>query len=89
MPRHCSLMFARLRPRNDSLISMTTARSTMNPAAVGTVGGVKLSGMPAWLFWVLVQLFYLIGFRNRIVVMFDWVWAYISFERSARVFTRK
>jgi NADH:ubiquinone reductase (H+-translocating) len=58
-------------------------------AAVGTVGGVKLSGMPAWLFWVLVHLFYLIGFRNRLVVMVDWVWAYVSFERSARVFTRK
>jgi NADH dehydrogenase len=56
-------------------------------AAVGTVGGVQMSGRFAWLFWVSVHLFYLIGFRNRLVVLFDWAWAYVSFERSARVFT--
>ncbi len=56
-------------------------------AAVGTVGGVQMSGRLAWLFWVCVHLFYLIGFRNRLVVLFDWAWAYVSFERSARVFT--
>jgi NADH dehydrogenase len=56
-------------------------------AAVGTVGGVQISGRAAWLFWICVHLFYLIGFRNRLVVMFDWAWAYVSFERSARVFT--
>jgi NADH:ubiquinone reductase (H+-translocating) len=56
-------------------------------AAVGTVGGVQISGRVAWWFWLWVHLFYLIGFRNRLVVMFDWAWAYISFERSARVFT--
>ena len=56
-------------------------------AAVGTVGRMQISGRFAWLFWVCVHLFYLIGFRNRLVVMFDWAWAYVSFERSARVFT--
>jgi NADH dehydrogenase len=56
-------------------------------AAVGTVGGMQMSGRFAWLFWVCVHLFYLIGFRNRLVVLFDWAWAYVSFERSARVFT--
>jgi NADH dehydrogenase len=55
--------------------------------AVGTVGGLQLSGYLAWLFWVCVHLFYLIGFRNRLVVLFDWAWSYISFERSARVFS--
>ena len=58
-------------------------------AAVGTVGGVQISGRAAWLFWICVHLFYLIGFRNRLVVLFDWAWAYISFERSARVFTNE
>ncbi len=56
-------------------------------AAVGTVGRMQMSGRFAWLFWVCVHLFYLIGFRNRLVVLFDWAWAYVSFERSARVFT--
>ncbi|MEO8306597.1 MAG: NAD(P)/FAD-dependent oxidoreductase [Pseudomonadota bacterium] len=55
-------------------------------AAVGTVGGVQLSGRMAWWFWICVHLFYLIGFRNRLVVLFDWAWAYVSFARSARVF---
>lgn len=56
-------------------------------AAVGTIGGMQISGRFAWLFWVCVHIFYLIGFRNRLVVLFDWAWAYLSFERSARVFT--
>ena len=56
-------------------------------AAVGTLGGLQMSGRIAWLFWICVHLFYLIGFRNRLVVLFDWAWAYVSFERSARVFT--
>jgi NADH:ubiquinone reductase (H+-translocating) len=56
-------------------------------AAVGTIGSVQISGRMAWLFWVCVHLFYLIGFRNRLVVLFDWAWAYVSFERSARVFS--
>jgi NADH:ubiquinone reductase (H+-translocating) len=56
-------------------------------AAVGVIGPVEISGPIAWLFWLLVHLFYLIGFRNRIVVLFDWAWAYLSFERSARIFS--
>lgn len=55
--------------------------------AVGTVGSLQMSGYLAWLFWLSVHLFYLIGFRNRLVVFFDWAWSYISFARSARVFT--
>jgi NADH dehydrogenase len=43
------------------------------------VGGVQISGRMAWLFWICVHLFYLIGFRNRLVVLFDWAWAYVSF----------
>jgi NADH dehydrogenase len=56
-------------------------------AAVGVIGGVRLSGKPAWLFWLCVHLFYLIGFRNRLVVLLDWAWAYVSFRRSARIIT--
>jgi NADH:ubiquinone reductase (H+-translocating) len=56
-------------------------------AAVGTIGGIQMSGRLAWLFWVAVHLFYLIGFRNRLMVMIEWAWSYASFERSARVFT--
>jgi NADH dehydrogenase len=55
---------------------------------VGGVGGVRMSGLPAWLFWLFwlfVHLFYLVGFRNRVVVFVDWAWSYFTFERSARI----
>ena len=56
-------------------------------AAVAMVGRIKFSGYPAWLFWLFVHLYFLIGFRNRLMVMTDWAWAYITFERNARIIT--
>jgi NADH dehydrogenase len=53
--------------------------------AVATVGGVSMSGGIAWLAWLLVHIAYLIGFKNRIIVLIEWAWAYISFKRGARV----
>lgn len=47
---------------------------------------VKFSGFAAWLFWLFVHVYFLIGFRNRIVVMWDWAWAYFTSQRHARVF---
>ena len=44
--------------------------------------GIRLSGWPAWLVWMGVHIFYLIGFRNRIAVMLEWAWAYVT--RSSR-----
>jgi NADH dehydrogenase len=46
-----------------------------------------LSGFPAWLTWMVVHIFYLIGFRNRIAVFSQWVWNYFTFTRSARLIT--
>ncbi|WP_034301811.1 NAD(P)/FAD-dependent oxidoreductase [Herbaspirillum sp. RV1423] len=54
-------------------------------AAVAMVGKLKFSGYPAWLFWLFVHVYFLIGFRNRLLVMSDWAWAYLTFKRSARV----
>lgn len=54
-------------------------------AAVAMVGRIKFSGYPAWLFWLFVHLYFLIGFRNRLMVMTDWAWAYLTFERNARI----
>jgi NADH dehydrogenase len=48
-------------------------------------GRLQFSGMPAWLFWLFVHIYFLIGFRNRLIVLTDWAWAYFSFERQARV----
>ena len=41
----------------------------------------------AWLAWCLLHIFYLIGFRNRFVVMFEWAWSFVSYQRGARLIT--
>jgi NADH dehydrogenase len=50
-------------------------------------GGLGMSGFPAWLAWCFVHIFFLIGFRNRLVVMFEWAWAYFTWQRGARLIT--
>jgi len=52
---------------------------------VPALGALRLSGFPAWLFWLFAHIYFLIGFRNRLIVMVDWAWAYFTYERSARV----
>jgi NADH dehydrogenase len=52
---------------------------------VALVGRVHLSGFPAWAAWLSVHIFFLIGFRNRLVVLLTWAWAYLTYERSARL----
>jgi len=57
-------------------------------AAVVDLRGLKLSGLPAWWFWLGAHLFFLIGFRNRFVVLTSWAWAYWTCQRNARVVFR-
>ena len=47
---------------------------------------MTLSGGFAWLLWVFADIYFLIGFRSRIVVALDWLWAYVTFRRGARIF---
>lgn len=54
-------------------------------AAVVDLRGAKFSGAPAWWFWLLAHVFFLIGFRNRLVVLLNWTWAYWSYQRAARI----
>ncbi|HTI55736.1 MAG TPA: NAD(P)/FAD-dependent oxidoreductase [Verrucomicrobiae bacterium] len=56
-------------------------------AAVAVVGRLRLSGLPAWLAWLFVHIMFLIGFRNRFLVLFEWAWAYVSWQRGARLIT--
>jgi NADH dehydrogenase len=56
-------------------------------AAVGTVFGMKVSGFIAWMVWSLVHLMYLVGFRNRVFVMAEWLYSYVSYRRGARLIT--
>ncbi len=54
-------------------------------AAVVDLRGFKFSGAIAWLFWLVAHIFFLIGFRNRLTVMINWLWAYTTYDRAARV----
>lgn len=56
--------------------------------AVAFVGGRLFCGWFAWVFWALLHVMYLVGFRNRLTVMLDWAWNYFFFERGARLITR-
>lgn len=56
-------------------------------AAVAIIGKIKLSGMLAWLAWLFIHLIFLVGFRNRTAVLFQWAYSYFSYRRSARIIT--
>ena len=54
-------------------------------AGVASICGFGFAGFVAWLLWLLVHITWLIGHRNRLVVLFEWAWAYFTYQRSARV----
>ncbi len=56
-------------------------------AAVADFGRFRLSGYFAWLAWLFVHIMYLIGFRNRLLVMIQWAWSYVTYDRGARLIT--
>ena len=56
-------------------------------AAISDLGWIRLSGVLAWLSWLFLHIFMLIGFRNRMVVLFEWAVAYFTFQRGARLIT--
>jgi NADH:ubiquinone reductase (H+-translocating) len=55
--------------------------------AIAETAGFKFTGFIAWLMWLFLHVFFLIGFKNRFAVMFEWFWAYLTRERSARLIT--
>jgi NADH dehydrogenase len=57
--------------------------------AVADLNGLRLSGFPAWVLWIFVHLFYIIEFRNRMLVLVQWAWLFLTFDRSARLITGK
>jgi NADH dehydrogenase FAD-containing subunit len=56
-------------------------------AAVADLGRLRLKGFPAWLLWAVAHVWFLIGWRNRLVVSLNWLWSYVTFERGARLIT--
>ncbi|MBC7540633.1 MAG: NAD(P)/FAD-dependent oxidoreductase [Bacteriovorax sp.] len=57
--------------------------------AVMEFRGFKARGLFAWIAWLFVHIYYLIGFKNRFIVMFNWAWSYFTFGRGARLITKK
>ena len=55
--------------------------------AVARIGRLRLAGFPAWLVWCFVHILFLIGFRNRLLVLFEWAWAFLTDQRGARLIT--
>jgi NADH dehydrogenase len=56
-------------------------------SAVAVVGGLSLSGWPAWVTWLFIHLMYLVGFQNRLLVFIQWAFQYVTFNRRARLIT--
>ena len=54
-------------------------------AAVAQFGKIHISGLLAWLAWLFIHIFFLVGFRNRIIVMIEWAWSYFTYDRAARL----
>lgn len=67
----------------DKGVMATIGRS----AAVADLGKLKMSGLPAWLAWLLVHILMLIGFRNRLIVFMNWAWSFITYDRGSRLIT--
>ena len=57
--------------------------------AIVEIGKFKLAGFPAWLLWLVVHIYYLTGFKNRLLVVLQWAWSYLSFRRGARLIVNK
>jgi len=57
--------------------------------AIAEMGKYRLTGFPAWIAWLVVHIYFLTGFRNRLFVIFSWTWSFLSFRRGARLILQK
>ncbi|MEO8796520.1 MAG: FAD-dependent oxidoreductase, partial [Polyangiaceae bacterium] len=76
------------KPRGEfSYFDKGTMSTIGRSRAVAETKGLKMSGMLAWLAWLFVHLWFLVGFRNRVAVMLTWIWSYVTYGRGARLIT--
>jgi NADH dehydrogenase len=73
--------------KNFRYVDKGTMATIGRSKAIAQVAGLKFKGFIAWMMWLGLHIFFLIGFRNRLAVMLDWFWAYLTRERSARLIT--
>jgi NADH dehydrogenase len=75
-------------PRQDFHYLDKGSLATIGRAAgVAQFGRIHISGLVAWMAWLFIHVFFLIGFRNRLIVMIQWAWSYFTYERGARLIT--
>ncbi len=75
-------------PRKDfKYVNKGTMATIGRRKAIADLAGMQFKGFVAWLMWLFLHVMFLIGFRNRFAVMFEWFWAYMTRERSARLIT--
>ncbi len=91
MGRHAArAILARLRGKPDTPFryrDFGNLATIGRKAAVADLGRLNISGFPAWLLWSLAHIWFLIGFRNRLGVFLDWTFAYVTYDRGARIIT--
>jgi NADH dehydrogenase len=58
-------------------------------AAVARIFGISFSGFIAWVIWVFLHIYRIIGFRNRIIIMFNWAWDYLFYDNQVRLITKE
>ncbi|MGO9127265.1 MAG: NAD(P)/FAD-dependent oxidoreductase [Terriglobales bacterium] len=73
--------------RNFHYVNKGNLATIGRAAAIAEFGDLHISGFLAWLSWLFVHIFFLIGFRNRVIVMLQWAWSYFTYERGARLIT--
>ena len=57
--------------------------------AIAMTGSLQMTGLIAWLAWLLIHIFYLIGFKNRVFVLWSWTYSYLTYKRGARLITER
>jgi len=86
--RNILLMLEHARPQRFYYWDKGNMATIGRNRAVADLNVVHFSGFPAWLAWLFIHILYLVGFRNRIAVLFQWAWAYVTFNKGARLITR-
>ena len=66
--------------RRSAIATTATMATSAADAAVADIGPIEASGFFAWLLWLFLHIFWLIGFRNRLAVIGEWAWAYLTFS---------
>ena len=70
------------------MLQVVRSEADRRNKAVADIRFLHLSGLPAWLVWLFVHIIFLVGFRNRLAVLIQWAWSYLTFNKGARLITR-